>query len=121
MRDEEENDDDLPPKARLLKALVYALGAVLSIGGLFVVTMAVWKLAGPGNRAGGLSEPPTAPGPPAAATLALPPGAEILAMTLDGPRLAVHVRANGVEEIRIVDWRTGALVSTLSVKPGAQP
>jgi hypothetical protein len=112
-------DDDLPPKVRLLRALVYALGVVLAVGGAAVIALAFWRLGTAGNELARRLDPalPDAAGPPSTAKLALPEGAAIVAMTLDHDRLALRLRlASGAEEVRVVNWRSGALLGTLAVE-----
>jgi len=128
MREDEsknwENDDDLPPKVRLLRALVYALGVVLALGGAAVIAIAFWRLGSAGNELAKRLDPPLpdAAGPPSTAKLPLPEGATIVSMTLDGDRLALRLRlASGGEEVRVVNWRSGALLGTLAVEPEAAP
>lgn len=111
MREDEENDDDLPPKVRLLRALVYALGVILAVGGAGVIALAFWRLSGGGERAA----PPEAPVSVAASALTLPSGASIVAMTLDGDRLALTLSVDGREEVRILNWRTGELLGTVAL------
>ena len=120
----EENDDDLPLKVRLLRALVYALGVMLAVGGAAVIALAFWRMGTAGNElAKRLDAPlPEPAGPPSTAKLALPQGAVIVAMTLAGDRLALRVRlASGAEEVRVVNWRTGALIGTLAVETQTAP
>jgi hypothetical protein len=110
MREDEDHDDDLPPKVRLLRALVYALGVILAVGGAAVIALAFWRLAGTAeNPAAPASSATTA----AASALTLPQGASIVAMTLDGDRLALTLSVEGREEVRILNWRTGELLGTV--------
>ncbi len=122
MREDEETIDDLPPKVRLLRALVYALGVALALGGAAVIGLVFWRMGSIGNDLAKRLDPPLADpaGPPSTAKLALPQGAAIVAMTLGGDRLALRLRlASGVEEVRVVNWRTGALIGTLAVETEA--
>ena len=119
MRGDDETEDDLPPKVRLLRALVYALGVVLALGGAAVIALAFWRLGSAGNELAKRLDPPLpeVAGPPSTARLALPEGATIVAMTLDGDRLALRLKlASGGEEVRVVNWRSGALLGTLAVE-----
>ena len=98
---------------RLLWAVVLALGAVLAIGtGALVVTM--------GQRMADFAH---AADPAAAAwnRIALPAGARVLEMDLDGDRLALRLLLpDGVESVAVFDIVQGERLGTVAV-PAAAP
>jgi hypothetical protein len=90
---------------RALKVIVIVLGVVIVLG-LGALVVGIARQASRGGEAG-----------PVAATFALPAGAEVLEMDLDGDRLAIRFRANGVQSIQLFDARTGKPVSTVTLAP----
>ncbi len=99
---------------RFLKGLVIFLG-VLLIGGFVVVFSTIIY------RAVNLPESKTgysgAPGFEDM-TIAIPVGATITSMELDGARLAVQVRSDSGEEILIVDTRQGRVLGRIRLQTG---
>lgn len=97
----------MPQNVTLLKRVVIGLGIVLVVGwGVVAVTM--------------INRLKAAPGPVAGTDVAviLPPGAEILETRVDGGRLLVRLRRDGLEEIRLFDATTGAATGLIRIKPG---
>jgi hypothetical protein len=106
---------------RTLKLVVVAL-AVLLLAGLLTVIGRVIYLA---------SSPRTQPGAPASAalspairpelSLALPQGAVVRSVALEGNRLAVHYDAGGGAGIAVLDLETGRVITSVAIEPGAAP
>lgn len=100
---------DWTQTARRLKAVVIALGVLIAAGLVVIVVVVTQRLTAPRETS------------PAAgfATVALPAGARIVAMTGDGDALSLLVEgADGRQRILTVDRRTGAVLGTLRLAPG---
>jgi hypothetical protein len=96
---------------KVLEAAVYIMGGLLVLMVFGLLGGIAWKLT---HRAAapGVSE--------RALDIAVPEGATVGAMTLDGDRLAVHVLAGGKSEIIVVDTRKGAVLSRIKLAPSKQ-
>lgn len=95
----------MEPNLRALKVIVIGLGVVIVVGlGALIVGIV--------NRAGGGGSDA-----PVAAQFTLPPNAEVLEMDLDGDRLALRYRVNGVQSILLFDARSGKAVATVALTP----
>lgn len=91
---------------RVLKALVIGLGILIVIG-LTVMLVAIGRQVG-GRSKGAAFDP---------AQFALPTGARVLEMDLDGDRLAVRLElGNGRQAIQLFDARTGAPLGTIALQ-----
>ncbi|HEX4860739.1 MAG TPA: hypothetical protein VFV07_05845 [Rhizomicrobium sp.] len=89
--------------ARMLKAVVIGLGALIVIALAFVALGIVKKFSGDG--------PSTAP---SAAVFSLPAGAKIVEMQSEPNRLILRVRAaSGADEVDIIDTEDGRLVARI--------
>ncbi|MEW5964184.1 MAG: hypothetical protein AB1749_11540 [Pseudomonadota bacterium] len=115
-----------PPRStteRLLIVVVIAL-AVLILAGLAAVAWRVLQL-GSGRAsqpAAAATAPSAAPAPaklPPGVEIALPAGAEVSAMALDGDRLAVHYRAGAEKGIAIIEIGSGRELGRLRLVPEA--
>lgn len=115
-----------PPRStteRLLIVVVIAL-AVLILAGLAAVAWRVLQL-GSGRAsqpAVAATTPSAAPAPaelPPGVEIALPAGAEVTAMALDGDRLAVHYRAGAEKGIAIIEIGSGRQLGRLRLVPEA--
>ena len=99
--------------ARFLKAIVIVLGVLIVAAGAVLVSELV-------RRMGGGSEVATAPpaGDFADASVALPPGARVLAMTGNGNVLSLLVEAGNKGQIIVaVDRRDGTILGTITLAP----
>ncbi|MFO1170169.1 MAG: hypothetical protein U1E49_04290 [Hyphomicrobiaceae bacterium] len=123
------NDDEVPlgplteealPYSRAQKALIAAVAGVglLIMAGVGVVIFTVV------NRLGSLSDTPkgapeatTAFTIPAGAQLALPKGAEVQEMALDGARLAIRYQSAAGKSILIYDLATAKPIGTVALGP----
>lgn len=81
------------------------MGVALVIGTVLLVVGIV-------QQAGRLGQLTSAP-----IDFALPPGASVDHMALDGDRLAIHFAGGGGEEVVVFDLRSGRLVSRLVLRP----
>lgn len=118
-----------PPRSateRALIAVVIAL-AVLIIAGLAAVAWRVLQLgSGRATQSGAVAVPDTGPAAAAMAQtsgLALPAGAEVTAMALDGNRLAVHYKAGAEKGIAIFDLAGGRELGRVRLvgEPASRP
>ena len=105
------------PNLRLLKAVVIILGvAILAAVAAIVVTIAMRTGAVVADR-----EPAAAPTPPAGfgtRALAIPAGAEIVAVTAAGDRLVLRLRrADGGDSLVVVDLEHGTRLGTIDLRP----
>ena len=87
------------------------------MGGLLVLMLVAllgglaWKLT---------HKAPAAAPPVESLDIAIPSGSNVIGVTLDGDRMAVHVLDGAADhEIIIVDTRKGAVVSRVRLKPAA--
>ena len=99
------------PGLRFLEATVYIMGGLLVLMLVALLGGLAWKLT---------HKAPAAAPPVESLDIAIPPGSNVIGMTLDGDRMAVHVLDGAVDhEIIIVDTRKGAVVSRVRLKPAA--
>lgn len=114
--------DTTPPRSpteRFLLFLVIAL-AVLILAGLAAVA---WRVLQLGSGRAALTSPPTVPSAapakplPESVALALPAGAEVTAMAIDGDRLAVHYKAAAEKGIVIMDLAGGRELRRIRLAP----
>ncbi len=99
-------------QVRLLKIVVIAMGLLLVAGFGIVIATIVYQAM---QRSGSEGE-----GPPTALTpeliLALPANASISSITLDGDRMAVHIKGSNDSEIIVIDIEKGEVVSRVQLK-----
>ena len=99
------------PGLRFLEATVYIMGGLLVLMLLALLGGLAWKLT---------HKAPAAVPTLQSLDIAIPQGASVAGVTLDGERMAVHVLDGAVDhEIIIVDTRKGAVVSRVRLKPAA--
>jgi hypothetical protein len=100
-------------QVRFLKWAVIVMGLLLVGGFAFVMSVIVYQ-------ASNLSESGVAAAPGAAQSLleglTVPEGMTISHMALGDNRLAVHLKGQGAEEIRVIDLGTGAVVTRIPLK-----
>jgi hypothetical protein len=96
-----------PRQVRVLKIAVIVMG-ILLVGGFAFVLAAIVHQA---SKLGGGGETGVAP-----ATLAIPDGATVSSMALDGDRLALHLNTSAGPEIAVIDIATGKVISRMRLK-----
>ncbi|MFN3868365.1 MAG: DUF6476 family protein [Hyphomicrobiaceae bacterium] len=112
-----------PPMLRVMKIVVIVLGIALVLGFFTVIGRMIYLTA----RTDATSHVSASSSTPAtAAAFVLPAGAEIRQMTLDGSRLALHVRdaGGGAEWIVLVDVVSGKVLNRLDIRtapPASSP
>ncbi|MGH6735950.1 MAG: DUF6476 family protein [Methyloceanibacter sp.] len=104
-----------PRQVRVLKIAVIVMGVLLVGGFAFVLATIVYQASRVGQNEG------AAPAPAAQITseteLAIPQGATVTALDLDGDRLALHLTTSAGPEIAVIDLKTGKIVSRIKLKP----
>ena len=101
-----------PRQVRMLKIAVIVMGILLVGGFALVMAAIVYQASKLGDKKAAVQE-----GAPAAmvaeGALALPPDAEVVSMTLDGDRLALHLKTSTGAEIAVIDVGTGRVLSRI--------
>lgn len=98
------------PQFRTLRRLITVLTATLILGMMTIAGLLAWRI---------LSEPPrAAAGPPALAleAVAIPAGAEIIAVGATEAALTVAVREPGGESLLVFHPETGALLKRVAIR-----
>jgi hypothetical protein len=119
-----DKDQPFPPSplARhvgLLKGAVYTMGVMIVVGTIVLIVGIIWKASQlPASNPASIS---TSPGASAsgfeALDIAVPAGAVVRSVDIDGERMAVTVEA-GTSEIIIVDLSRGEVVGRVRLRPG---
>lgn len=101
-------------QARILKIAVIVMGLMLVAGFVALLGAIVYQASRSGESA---SAPAAAPPAGETRALAVPAGAEISRIAMDGDRLAVHLSGPSGSEIVVLDMRTGAVLSRVRLRP----
>lgn len=113
-----------PRQVRALKIAVIVMGILLVGGFAFVLAAIVYQASRLGEPAA-----PVAGSAPVAATiststalpegleLAIPKGATVTTLALDGDRLAVHLVGPAGAEIAVIDLASGKVLARVKLKP----
>jgi hypothetical protein len=107
-----------PRQVRVLKIAVIVMGVLLVAGFAFVLAAIVYQASRLGDKATpavATVSPPMAEA--LASELAIPIGAEVTTLALDGDRLAVHLRSQAGAEIAVIDVRSGKVLARVKLKP----
>lgn len=102
-----------PRQVRVLKIAVIVMGILLVGGFAFVMAAIVYQASKLGDKKTAAPAPAVAAAPDAA--LALPPGATVTSMALDGDRLALHLQTGAGPEIVVIDVTTGKVLSRIKI------
>ena len=101
----------LAGNVRMLKAAVTIMGVMLVVGTVILVIGIVWKASQlPKRSAAGAGGFP-------ALDIAVPPGASVRSLAIDGDRMAVTLDS-APNEIVIIDIGRGEEVGRIRLKPG---
>jgi len=103
-----------PRQVRGLKIAVIVMGILLVGGFAFVMAAIVYQASRLGDKKVQASPGQTSL-PAEVSGLALPPGATIAAMALDGDRLALHLHTSTGQEIAVIDVTTGTVLSRIKI------
>jgi hypothetical protein len=109
-----------PRQVRLLKIAVIVMGILLVAGFAFVLAAIVYQASRLGDGAapvGATVSQPMALPEGLAAELPIPQGAEVTTLSLDGDRLAVHLKSQAGAEIAVIDLRSGKVLARVRLKP----
>ena len=104
-----------PRQVRALKIAVIVMGILLVGGFAFVMAAIVYQASKLGDKKVQTSAPGQASIPAETSGLALPLGATIAAMALDGDRLALHLQTSTGPEIAVIDVTTGTVLSRIKI------
>lgn len=115
-----------PRQVGMLKVAVVVMGVMLLAGLAAVIAGMIFQASKVGKKSPDASAVPAAvsaavPAAVAPEALTIPPGGEVVSMSLDGDRLALHVRAGEDAEIVVVDLRTGKVISRVKIDKGEPP
>lgn len=119
-----------PRHVGMLKVAVVVMGIMLLVGLAALIVGLVYQASKVGGETPPAAPAAAVPAPPAPAdpiamapaasgalpALDIPQGANVVSMSLDGQRLALHVRSREKAEIVVVDLRTGKVVSRLNIE-----
>jgi Family of unknown function (DUF6476) len=103
-----------PRQVRVLKIAVIVMGILLVGGFAFVMAAIVYQATKLGEKKAAAPAAETTALPETA--LALPPGATISSMALDGDRLALHLQTGSGPEIAVIDVTSGKVLSRIKLK-----
>lgn len=108
-----------PGLVRALKAAVIGMGILILVGLGAVIWRIVDLASSPkvDRPADALASTDASAVPVADVMLALPAGAAVRSMTLDGDRLAVHYEAPEGAGIALIDLKSGRTVSRVRISP----
>jgi hypothetical protein len=103
-----------PRQTRVLKIAVIIMG-ILLVGGFAVVVAGIaYQASQLGNKK--TQTPAAAMASGVEAELAVPGGAAVTSMALDGDRLALHLRSGTGPEVVVIDVTTGKVISRIKLK-----
>jgi hypothetical protein len=100
-----------PRHVRVLKIVVIAMG-ILLVGGFALVMATIVYQASKGGQSGA----PPMPGGPQTELL-IPKDATVTSLSLDGDRLALHLKSAAGAEIAVIDIKTGKLLARIKLAP----
>jgi len=103
-----------PRQVRVLKIAVIVMGILLVGGFAFVMAAIVYQASKLGDKDVPKGQAPAAVAAPDT-PLALPDGATISSMALDGDRLALHLQTSTGPEIAVIDVTTGKVLSRIKI------
>ena len=102
-----------PRQVRVLKIAVIVMGLVLVGGFAFVLAAVVYQA----SRGGQERAAADAVLETMETELALPQGADVNSLALDGDRLALHFKSAAGPEIAVIDLKTGKVLARIKLKP----
>jgi hypothetical protein len=101
-----------PRQVRVLKVAVIVMGLLLVGGFAFVLAAIVYQA----TRGGQDEAAPAAMFDGNEADLAIGKDASVTALSLDGDRLAIHLKSASGPEIAVIDLTTGKVIARLRLK-----
>lgn len=103
-----------PAGVRALKIAIVVMGVMIVLGLVAVVARIIY-LAGQSPSQATVSVVPAAG--LAEARIALPAGAVVRHLAIDGPRVAVHYETTSGPGLAVFDWSTGKPLARLAIDP----
>jgi len=103
-----------PRQVRVLKIAVIVMGILLVGGFAVVVAGVVYQASQIGDKKVQTPAPDALAG--VRTELAIPSGATVTAMALDGDRLALHLKSSTGPEVLVIDVPTGKVISRIRLK-----
>ena len=103
-----------PRQVRVLKIVVIVMGVLLVGGFAFVMAAIVYQASHLGKGKASKAAPAAVPG--SEMSLAIPPGATVTSLSLDGDRLALYLNSSAGPEIAVIDITTGKVLSRIKLK-----
>lgn len=104
-----------PRQVKALKIAVIVMGVLLVGGFALVLGAIVYQASRLGQDNRGAAAPPMSD--QGATQVAVPQGASVTAMDLDGGRLALHLDGDGGPEVMIIDLGSGKVLARFKLKP----
>ena len=105
-----------PRQVRALKIAVIIMGILLVGGFAIVVAGIVYQASQLGEKNTEAPAPAVRMLPGVQAEVAMPQGATVTSMALDGDRLALHLTSSSGPELLIIDVTTGKVISRIKLK-----
>jgi hypothetical protein len=106
-----------PRQVRLLKIAVIAMGVALVGGFAAVLGTIVYRASQLGKTAPSASGANTSAPASLSAELPIPKDAEVTALSLDGDRLALHLKTASGAELLVIDISRNKVLSRIKLKP----
>lgn len=103
-----------PAGVRALKIAIVVMGVMIVLGLVAVVGRIIY-LAGKSPSQAAVSVVPAAG--LVEARIALPAGAVVRHLALEGPRIAVHYETSAGPSLAVFDWATGKALARLAIEP----
>lgn len=108
-----------PRGVRILKIVVIAMGVMLVGGFLFVIGVIAYQASNLGQGKKSEQDKPVVASskvlPATETELAIPAGATVVSMALDGDRLALHLKSSAGPEIVVIDLTSGKVISRIGL------
>jgi undecaprenyl pyrophosphate phosphatase UppP len=101
-----------PRQVRMLKIAVIVMGILLVGGFALVLATMVYQASQSTKDTAVRASIPAG----VEAELAIPPGATVTSLALDGDRLALHLQSSEGAEIAVIDLKTGQVLSRVRLK-----
>ena len=106
-----------PRQVRILKIAVIAMGVLLVGGFLFVIGVIAYQASNLGQGKSSTQDKPAVVSSNvlsgSEAELAIPAGATVSSIALDGDRIALHVTSSVRQEIVVIDLTSGKVISQI--------
>jgi hypothetical protein len=105
-----------PRQVRILKIAVIVMGILLVVGFGLVMAAIVYQASQLPDKTSQTPKHAAAVSPGPQTELAIPQGAKVTSLALDGDRLALHLESSAGPEVVVVDIGTGKVLSRIKLK-----